>query len=213
MNQVPKHLRKVHGESVFGALHTSANEYVEVRKMTLMPTKAHDQFMPALAQIPHLLWQYGHVDTEVIFTDVPCLDGPELERVFPSICCGVSRIPTQSMFQPLSLADGWDYSTLDSTFQINTHLDILMQELQQLSPSDSLYSGMDMEWSVYRSNGIHGQVSLVFVAYSKYIYLIRVCFFLCRFIFSSDILLGVQLSKFIGDNGYLNLPHVLLTFL
>jgi len=90
VSQVPKHLGKVHGEPVFGALHTCANEYVEVQKMMLMPTKAHNQFMPALAQIPHSLRQYGHVDTEVIFMDVPHLDGPELEHVFPSICSGVS---------------------------------------------------------------------------------------------------------------------------
>jgi hypothetical protein len=56
VNQVPKHLGMVHGESVFGALHTSANEYVEVQKM--MP-------MLALAQIPHSklspFWPYINI--------------------------------------------------------------------------------------------------------------------------------------------------------
>ena len=58
--QVPKHLGKVNGEEVFGALHTSINEYVEVRTMTLTLTKGHAQFMPALMTIPHSLCDYGH---------------------------------------------------------------------------------------------------------------------------------------------------------
>ncbi len=55
------------------------NEYGEVRAMTLTPTKAHDQFMPALAEIPRSLKKYGYADVEVIFTDNVRADKAELE--------------------------------------------------------------------------------------------------------------------------------------
>ncbi|KAK0451981.1 uncharacterized protein EV420DRAFT_1645916 [Desarmillaria tabescens] len=65
-HKVPKHLGKVNGIPVFGALHTVVNEFGEVRAMTLTPTKAHDQFMPALSEIANSLKKYGHGKIELV---------------------------------------------------------------------------------------------------------------------------------------------------
>ena len=37
--------------------------------MTVTPTKAHDDCMPALAEIPLSLAKYGHMPVQAVFTD------------------------------------------------------------------------------------------------------------------------------------------------
>ncbi len=56
----------------------------------LTPTKAHDQFMPALAEILTSLKKYMHGDVELVFTDNIHANKPELERVFPLLTYNVS---------------------------------------------------------------------------------------------------------------------------
>ncbi|KAL6304040.1 hypothetical protein BKA93DRAFT_749985 [Sparassis latifolia] len=115
-NQVPKHLGKVNGEAVFGALHTIVNEYGECRAINFTPTKAHDQFMPALSLIPHSLRKYGHTDVELVFTDNVHGDKVELERVFPSLSSQVSPVPSTSQTH-LALPDLWTVVILSHTYQ------------------------------------------------------------------------------------------------
>ncbi|PBK81020.1 hypothetical protein ARMGADRAFT_1039609 [Armillaria gallica] len=56
------------------------NKFGEVQAMTLTPTKAHDQFMPTLAEILTSLKKYGHGDMELVFTDNVHAHKPELEQ-------------------------------------------------------------------------------------------------------------------------------------
>ena len=51
---------KVKKTTVFSAIHSTTNEYGEIRAMVLTPTKAHDQFMPILSSIPASLEKFGH---------------------------------------------------------------------------------------------------------------------------------------------------------
>ncbi|KAF5383665.1 hypothetical protein D9615_003783 [Tricholomella constricta] len=192
-HKVPKHLGKVGGEPVFGALHTTVNEYTEIRQMTFTPTKAHNQCMPPIANIPHSLRKYGHGDVEAIFTD-SVTDKNELERVIPSLKHDVVPCPALSTFPELDIPSDWSYTTLQSAYQINTHLNIIMEGLDKLPESESLSLAMDMEWSVDRANGIFGRVAVVSIAFNKCIYLI-------------------QLSCFVHDDGYLHPPHALVVLL
>ena len=171
--QIPKHLGKVNGEAVFGALHTVVNEYGECRAMTLTPTKAHDQFMPALAKIPNSLRAFGHGDVELVFTDNVRADKAELERVFPSLLYNVSPVPSSSL-PHLEIPQDWGIFTLNSTFQINNRLNSIMEDLQDLPPDRAIHVAMDMEWAVDRLNGVHGRVALISLAYRQAIYLIPV---------------------------------------
>ncbi|GBE79021.1 hypothetical protein SCP_0202180 [Sparassis crispa] len=83
--------------------------------------------------------------------------------------------------------------SLSSTYQINGRLNNLMEDLQIIPSQNSIHVAMDMEWSVDRSNGIHGRVALITVAYQRYIYLIPV-------------------AKYV-ENNFLKLPYTLLVLL
>jgi hypothetical protein len=148
------------------------NEYGEIRNMTLTPTKAHDQFMPALSKIPFSLRQYGHSDIELVYTDSVRGDKAELERIFPSLVRDVHPVPSSTL-PSLSLPDGWSVSELGTTYQVNMRLDSLMEDLQTIS--GDAYVAMDMEWPVDLQNGIQGRVSLIQLAFHQQIYLMPVC--------------------------------------
>jgi hypothetical protein len=174
--QVPKHLGKVNGEPTFGALHTVTNEYGEVRQMTLTPTKAHDQFMPALSVIPHSLRKYGHQDVELVFTDNVRGDKAELERVFPSLLSNVSPVPRSSL-PVISIPSGWEIEHLRTAYQVNSWMNCLLDDLAHLSDNKGIVIGMDMEWTVDLTNGIQHPVGLIQIAYDSKIYLISVSYF------------------------------------
>ncbi|OBZ76307.1 hypothetical protein A0H81_03601 [Grifola frondosa] len=191
--KVPKHLGKVNNEAVFGALATAVNEYGECRAMTLTSTKAHNQWMPALAAIPHSLRKYGHKDVALVFTDNVRADKTELERVFPSLLHDVQAVPSSTL-PHLELVESWKVYKLDSTYQINTRLNSIMEDLNGLpSCEDSIHIAMDMEWSVDRENGIQGRVALISMAYMEVIYLVPVSSYL--------------------KEGVLHLPHTMLVLL
>ncbi|KAK2464000.1 hypothetical protein APHAL10511_003944 [Amanita phalloides] len=160
--KVPKHLGKLNGKAVFGALHTGINEYVEVRTMTLTPTKAHSQFMPALATIPHSLRDYGHGDLELVFTDNVRADKNDVEPVPLSTTMECLEVPTE-----------WPTTILESSYQISTRLNILLQLLETLPADQSIDIAMGMEWSVNQAEGIQGRIALVAIAFLPCIYLIR----------------------------------------
>ena len=164
----------MNGEAVFGALHTGINEYVEVRTMTLTPTKAHSQFMPALATIPHSLRDYGHGDVELVFTDNVRADKTELEQVFPSLLQDVEPVPLSTTMECLEIPVEWPTSILESSYQISTCLNILLQSLEMLPTDQSIDIAMDMEWSVNQAEGVQGRIALVTIAFSQCIYLIWV---------------------------------------
>lgn len=174
VEQVPKHLGKVNGEPVFGALHTATNEYVEVRQMHLTPTKSHDQFMPGLAKIPQSLTLYGHGEIEAIMTDNVRADKGELERMFPSLRKDVHPVPLQTTLPPLKIPLDWNDTLLDTVYLINDRLNEFLEHIQSLPGNNYVDVAMDMEWSVNRQEHVHGRVSLVSIAFSGSIYLIRV---------------------------------------
>ncbi len=142
--------------------------------MTLTPTKAHSQFMPALATIPHSLREYGHEDLELIFTDNVRADKSELETVFPSLLCDVEPILASSTLEHLAVPSDWSTSILDTSFTITSCLNLLMDALCDLPTDQYLDVAMDMEWSVSLPDGISSRVSLVSIAFGKSLYLIPV---------------------------------------
>ena len=84
--------------------------------------------MPSIAAIPNSLAKFGHGDTEVAFTDNPQGDKAELEHAIPALCKLVVPVPSSSMEQ-LQLPDSWKNQifTLATPYQVNTHLDSLME--------------------------------------------------------------------------------------
>jgi hypothetical protein len=161
----------LNGVPVFEALHTSVNEYSEIRSMTLTPSKAHSQFMPALAAIADSLENREHDPIELVFTDNPRLDKPELETVLPSLLKDVVPVPNPNSFPTFCLPPSAHIYTLSSTFQVNTRLEAVMAAI---SSDKDCYMAVDMEWPVNTTNGIHGHVALISIAHKEDIFLIPV---------------------------------------
>lgn len=154
-------------------MHTVTNEHGEVRALTLTATKAHNQFIPVLGAIPHSLRKYGHADMELMYTDNVRADKAELESAIPALLKDVSPVPSSSL-EPLALLPGWEVYTLRSTFQINNRINTIMEDLNDLPLEKSIHIAVDFEWPVDTTNGIHGRVALISLAYNKFIYLILV---------------------------------------
>jgi len=166
-----KHLGKQNGVPAFGALHSTTNKYNEIRSMVLTPTKAHNQYMPALATIPQSLKAYGHAPVELVFTDNVRADKMELENIFPSLCRDVLPIPDHSSYEQLECPLDWRITILSSSFQIESWLSSLMDDI---SNGEEMFVGMDMQWPVDRSSSIHGRVAVISIARDKEIYLLQV---------------------------------------
>jgi len=172
--KVTKHLGKVHGECVWaGGLHSILNEYGECRGMTLTATKAHNQFMPVLAGISHSLWKYGHDDIQLVFTDNPKADKPELERVLPSLSKDV--VPIQESLLPHLPRPPWPTTILDGRHQIGLRCNLILDELDRIHSTAKIRLSMDMEWPVDLTNGIHGPVSILTLAHNSEIFIFQVC--------------------------------------
>lgn len=144
--------------------------------MTLTPTKAHDDCMPALSEIPVTLAKYGHTPVQVVFTDNIRGDKKALEQVFPSLLCDVVPMPSSSL-ENLEIPSEWNVHSLATTFQINTRMNVIMNDLCGSTDDGAreLHIPFDLEWPVDRDTGIHGRVALISIVYEKVIYLIRVC--------------------------------------
>ena len=166
-------MARINGTPVFSALHSTVNEYGEVRAMVLTPTKAHDQIMPVLAQIPKSLALYGHDLTEVVYTDNVRADKHELERAFPSLLKNVTPVINHSALEPLSIPSHWSVVELSSTTQINIRLNTIMNH--SLGGSKVIVA-FDMEWPVDLSSGVQGLVSVIQIGYQETIYVIKVQF-------------------------------------
>ncbi len=99
--------------------------------MTLMPTIAHDQFMPVLSEISHSLKKYGYGKTELVFTDNVHADKAELEQVFPSLLKGVTPATTKQLEVP---EDWKEYTHVLSTiFQVTNFFNTITEDLMLLS--------------------------------------------------------------------------------
>jgi hypothetical protein len=79
-----------------GGINTAVNEYTEVCSMALGLSKAHHQYVPAIAAIPKSLETYGHEPLEIIYTDNVRGDKAELEAFLPELKRDVVPVPDRS---------------------------------------------------------------------------------------------------------------------
>lgn len=141
--------------------------------MTLTPTKSHDQFMPVLSLIPESLHLYGHGEIEAVFTDNVRADKNELERIFPSLRKDVVSVPDIAAYPELVIPQTLreNIQILHSRFQINTHLNTLMEGLRS---ADELHFAFDMEWSVNTLTGHQRPVAIIQLADQDTILILQV---------------------------------------
>jgi hypothetical protein len=165
----------VNGETVFaGGLQTAVNEYTEVCSMVLAPSKAHNQYIPAIAAVSNSLETYGHSPMDIVFTDNVRGDKAELDAAIPALRRDVVPVPDMSSLKALTLPSDWTIMVLSSTYQVNTRLNSIMDDLPN---GDDFFVAMGMEWSVDRINGIQGRVALISFTFGSEIFLLLVQFF------------------------------------
>ena len=138
--------------------------------MVLTPTKAHNQYMPALQAISKSLVDYGHGPIELAFTNSPRLDKNELESCIPSLLKDITPVLPSSL-ESFHIPLGVEVLLLSSAYQVNTHLNSIMEHIG----NNEFVVALDMEWSVNREMGIQGCVALISMTYGKEIFLIPVC--------------------------------------
>ncbi|CDO73771.1 hypothetical protein BN946_scf185015.g99 [Trametes cinnabarina] len=149
-----KRLARVDGVSVFPGLHSTVNEYGEIRAMALSASKAHDQYIPILSKIPESLQLFGHKATQCVFTDNVRADKNQLEHAFPSLRAGVVPVPPLSDLPALEIPPTWSHVHLATPQQVNLRFNIIMNHrTANLSPTVAF----DMEWPVDTTTGIHGR--------------------------------------------------------
>jgi hypothetical protein len=139
--------------------------------MILTPTKAHNQYMPAMAAISQSLATYGHPPVQLVFTDNVRADKMKLESIFPSLQSNVEPIPDHSSYERLTCPPEWHIVSLSTSFQIETRLRSIMEDIPE---GGELYVGVDMEWPVDRCTSIQGRVAVISIAWDKEIILIQV---------------------------------------
>ncbi|KAI0688289.1 hypothetical protein BC835DRAFT_1529543 [Cytidiella melzeri] len=164
-----------------------------MRAAVLTPTKAHDQFMPVLAHIPHSLRTYGHDDVQLVFTDNPRADKPELEHAIPSLTYNIHPILPPNSLVVLEVPADWTVYDLNTNFRIQNSLNSILEDLQKLPANKCLDIAIDMEWPVNMTEGIYGEVAILSIAYEKSILLVH--------------------TSIYKNGGHLKLPPPLLTFL
>ncbi|TCD61520.1 hypothetical protein EIP91_008291 [Steccherinum ochraceum] len=191
--KVIKHIAKINGISVVGAMYGGVNEYGEIRILLLTEGKAHAQYMPAMQAVSESLKTYGHDPIELIFTDNPRADKPELERAFPSLLKDVVPVPDASSLEPLSIPPQFTpIDLLESAFRVTSRC---AEIIQRIPPNGDFYVAMDMEWPVDPDTHMQGLVSVISIAYHQGLYVIP---------------LHSYADK---RNGRLNLPNQLLNLL
>lgn len=110
--------------------------------MTFTPTKTHNQFMPAHSAIAESLEYCGHDPLAAIMTDMHHQDKAELEAVLPSLWKNVIPVPDSQSLPTLSLPKETCIFLLSTVYQINTHLESIMNDAAKVK---EFFIAMDME--------------------------------------------------------------------
>ncbi|KAH8068402.1 hypothetical protein BXZ70DRAFT_1069038 [Cristinia sonorae] len=168
--KVVKHLAKVNGIPVFNAMYGGVNEWGEVRVLLLTASKAHSHYMPALQAVSRSLELYGHDPLELVFTDNPRADKPELERAFPSLQKDVVPVPEESSLERLTIPSNFlPIDALLTPFRVGSRC---AEIIDCIPPSGDLCLAMDMEWPVDPETHLQGPVAVISIAYKQGVYVI-----------------------------------------
>ncbi|GAA5917136.1 hypothetical protein JCM5296_006594 [Sporobolomyces johnsonii] len=145
-HKIVKHIAKVDGQPVFSGLLSITNEFGELRVCSLVPTKAHDQFLPALQGVAASLSRYGHSPPVVFYTDNPRGDRNTLESAFTSLRQDLAPSPDLSPFSHLPLfPTPADIVVLDTAEKVDDAIGTIVLSVED-GASEAI--GFDLEWNV-----------------------------------------------------------------
>ncbi|BGP51804.1 hypothetical protein JCM10450v2_007760 [Rhodotorula kratochvilovae] len=174
-HKIPKLIARVEGEPVFTGLLTVTNEFGEIKQCALVPTKAHDQFLPALESMNTHLSLYGHDPPSLFYTDNPRGDTAVLRQAFPSLTRNTAPASDASPhahlppFTSLSLDAPVILSTLSAAH------DTLGTILRESIEGELV--GLDCEWNVQDTGrgGMErgGMTAIVQIAWRTQVFIVQ----------------------------------------
>ncbi|GAA6034100.1 hypothetical protein JCM8097_000695 [Rhodosporidiobolus ruineniae] len=144
-HNIVKYIVRVDGEPVFTGLLTITNEYGEIKQCSLVPTKAHDQFVPAVESMRHHLVQYGHNEPFILYTDNPRGDAAALRAALPSLLRGVAPSLDSSLYAhlpPFPPVEPAKIVVLETLERAHRTIGLVLEEAQGTT------IGFDIEWNV-----------------------------------------------------------------
>ncbi|TEB22231.1 hypothetical protein FA13DRAFT_1819084 [Coprinellus micaceus] len=149
---ITKHIAKVQGVSIFGALWTCMDSrYIRAQALTL--TKAHDERLEPLMAVAQSMHRYGYDDPPIAFSDDPVKDKSLLSAAFPGLSANLTPMAVAYGREPLSVPTSVRTILLDSPTLVEAALSSLMNLIEDGS-STSLVVGFDAEWNISRGVGV-----------------------------------------------------------
>ncbi|KZT32687.1 hypothetical protein SISSUDRAFT_1133021 [Sistotremastrum suecicum HHB10207 ss-3] len=151
-HKINKHIAKMDGIPIFGALWTCMNaRYIRAQALTL--TKSHDERYGSLIGIAQSAKEYGFEDPIIVFSDDPIKDKQLLHTAFPSLASGVVPPIASRGLDILKLPEQTEIHILNTLTLIDTRISALLLPLDE-DPVASLCVSIDAEWNISRKIGV-----------------------------------------------------------
>nr|GAT42352.1 predicted protein [Mycena chlorophos] len=100
--QLTKYMGGLGGEKIHTAAHTMNNEFEEIRKHALVPSKAYEFLEDSFVELAQGLKEHRHPQVSVLYTDSPQSEYGFLEKLIPSLKEDVSHITKWTDLTPFS---------------------------------------------------------------------------------------------------------------
>ncbi|KAJ7088237.1 hypothetical protein C8R43DRAFT_1142287 [Mycena crocata] len=167
-HKINKHMAKVNGVPIFGALWTCmTSHYIRAQALTL--TKAHEERLGPLMGIAASAKKYGYSDPTVVYSDDPVKDKSMLYAAFPSLSEKLTPIAAAHGLESLTLPLDASVIVLGTPSLVETTLSALTSSLD-VDLTANLCVSLDAEWNVSRHIGVsilqlapHGNLKSVYI--------------------------------------------------
>ncbi|KAJ7719728.1 hypothetical protein B0H16DRAFT_1794348 [Mycena metata] len=151
-HKINKHMAKINGVPVFGALWTCmTSRYIRAQVLTL--TKGHDERLGPLMGIASSARLYGFDDPAIVYSDDPVKDKAMLYAAFPSLTEKLTPIAAAHGLTSLSLPSSLSVDVLESASLVESAISSLMSPLD-IDPTAHLCVSLDAEWNISRHVGV-----------------------------------------------------------
>ncbi|KAF8233295.1 hypothetical protein L208DRAFT_1203220, partial [Tricholoma matsutake] len=145
-HKINKHIAKVDGVPIFGALWTCmSSRYIRAQALTL--TKAHEERIGPLSAIANSAKCYRHSDPVVAFSDDPVKDKKLTYSAFPSLSQNITPASAPSGLQHLELSASLSISVLSTPDLTEKAMSSLLAPLD-LDSNAHLCVSLDAEWNI-----------------------------------------------------------------
>ncbi|KAG6825492.1 hypothetical protein H0H92_003568 [Tricholoma furcatifolium] len=175
--KLAKQVAKIDGVQIFNALLTVTNEKGEIRVCSLVASKAHSQFEPALEQMRNSLVRYGHTEPKLFYTD-NMSDKECLEKCFPSLRKDVIPIEKHAHLDQLTIPEEFTVSVKQSATTINDAMRTILEALPDDDSDEPLVIGLDTEWNLEVSQHGYvtgrGQTAILQIAHGSNIFILQI---------------------------------------